>query len=152
MPLRNDHVKECHNNEEDKVEEDTLTLSSDSDSECFIPPSCSNDAEGKAFIHYDIVLSSTYSVPVLYFSIKDAEHRFPPTQHVLYKHIIIPNGYEEQTKEGSVGVLGGVSVAVSCAPFLSFLHPSLPSLYLFNGTDEGRIRSVTTDTVRGISD
>lgn len=126
-------MKDHHSNEEDEVEEDTLPSLSDSDSECFIPPTCSNDAEGKAFIHYDIVLSSTYSVPVLYFSIKDVEHRFPPTQHVLYKHIIIPNGYEEQTKEGSVGVLGGVSVSVSCVFSLSLLHTSLSSFVFLMG-------------------
>ncbi|PVH97784.1 hypothetical protein DM02DRAFT_673856 [Periconia macrospinosa] len=74
-------------------------------------------------ICYDIMLSPTYSVPVLYFSVKDVAHRYPPTMRVLYDHVI-PQGYAEQTKEGS-GVLGGVTVAdhpITNAP-VYFIHP-----------------------------
>lgn len=62
-------------------------------------------------LRYDILLSPTYAVPVLYFDVKDAAHRFPPTMRVLYESVV-PEGYAAQTRDG-VGVLGGVTVSVS---------------------------------------
>ncbi|KAJ4344520.1 uncharacterized protein N0V89_012263 [Didymosphaeria variabile] len=73
-------------------------------------------------IHYDILLSPTYSVPVLYFHISDTLHRYPPTMDTLYKHIITQE-YIDQTKD--VGVLGGITITDH--PILNrpvfFIHP-----------------------------
>ncbi|KAL1595644.1 hypothetical protein SLS60_009333 [Paraconiothyrium brasiliense] len=73
-------------------------------------------------IHYDILLSPIYSVPVLYFYISDTLHRYPPTMNTLYKHIIVPE-YVDQTKD--VGVLGGITITDH--PILNrpvfFIHP-----------------------------
>lgn len=60
-------------------------------------------------IHYDILLSSSYRVPVLYFHVSDALHRYPPTMDTLYNHIVAPE-FVDQTK--NVGVLGGITTTV----------------------------------------
>jgi ubiquitin-like-conjugating enzyme ATG10 len=62
-----------------------------------------------AVIHYDIVLSQVYRVPVLYFSISDPQHRYPPTMATLYEHLI-PSQFKTQTESG--GVIGGVTIYV----------------------------------------
>lgn len=64
-------------------------------------------------INYDIFLSPTYQVPVLYASISDALHRFPPTMSTLYEYLIPPQ-FKAQTD--SVGVIGGITVTVSAVP------------------------------------
>jgi ubiquitin-like-conjugating enzyme ATG10 len=66
--------------------------------------------EPQAVIHYDILLSPVYRVPVLYFSISDPHHRYPPTMATLYEHLI-PTQFKAQTESG--GVIGGISVQVS---------------------------------------
>lgn len=63
-----------------------------------------------AEIHYDVILSPVYRMPVLYISISDPLHRYPPTMTTLYEHLIPPQ-FTAQTDSG--GVLGGVSVNVS---------------------------------------
>jgi ubiquitin-like-conjugating enzyme ATG10 len=70
-------------------------------------------------IHYDILLSPSYSVPVLYFYISDTMHRYPPNMDTLYSHIIAPE-YVDQTKD--VGVLGGITITVRCHCFHSGSH------------------------------
>jgi ubiquitin-like-conjugating enzyme ATG10 len=67
-------------------------------------------AESPAVVHYDVVLSPVYRVPVLYFSISDPRHRYSPTMHTLYEHLI-PSQFKAQTEAG--GVIGGVTVNVS---------------------------------------
>jgi ubiquitin-like-conjugating enzyme ATG10 len=64
-----------------------------------------------ALIYYDILLSPVYRVPVLYISISDSQHRYPPTMSTLYDHLI-PLHFKAQTEHG--GVIGGVSIIVSC--------------------------------------
>jgi len=61
-------------------------------------------------IHYDILLSPTYQVPVLYFHISDSLHRFPSTLTTLYSHVV-PAEFTAQTKH--IGVLGGITINVS---------------------------------------
>ena len=63
----------------------------------------------QAFINYDIVLSPTYQVPVLYISIADPQHRFPPTMTTLYQHLIPPH-FKSQTEP--VGIMGGITITV----------------------------------------
>ncbi|KAF1953941.1 hypothetical protein CC80DRAFT_527021 [Byssothecium circinans] len=73
-------------------------------------------------IHYDIVLSPTYRVPVLYISIKDTFHRYPPTMSTLYD-AIVPSEYAAQTND--FGVIGGITIAdhpITNTP-VYFIHP-----------------------------
>jgi ubiquitin-like-conjugating enzyme ATG10 len=60
--------------------------------------------------HYDVALSLTYRVPVLYISISDTQQRYPPTMATLKEHIIPPQ-YQAETER--VGVLGGITITVS---------------------------------------
>jgi hypothetical protein len=84
-----------------------------------LPASCPTPT-----IIYTIIHSPSYSVPVLYISIKDALFRFPPTQETLY-NCIIPTQYKTQTGDENAGVLGGITITVSlisvlCAIVTSF--------------------------------
>ena len=63
----------------------------------------------RAVIHYDVVLSPSYRVPVLYFTISDIQHRYPPTMETLYSHIMPPT-FRVQAEH--VGVIGGITVTV----------------------------------------
>jgi ubiquitin-like-conjugating enzyme ATG10 len=69
-----------------------------------------SSASCQTVIHYDIVLSPTYRVPVLYFAVSDTQYRCPPTMETLYS-LVIPPHFKPQTE--SVGVIGGVTVTVS---------------------------------------
>ncbi|KAF9730684.1 hypothetical protein PMIN03_002636 [Paraphaeosphaeria minitans] len=73
-------------------------------------------------VHYDVLLSPSYRVPVLYFYVSDTLHRYPPTMDTLYSYMIAPE-HVEQTKD--VGVLGGVTITDH--PILNrpvfFIHP-----------------------------
>ena len=64
----------------------------------------------QAVINYDILLSPTYRVPVLYISISDPQHRFSPTMTTLYEHLIPPH-FKPQTE--NVGIIGAITVTVS---------------------------------------
>lgn len=63
----------------------------------------------RAVIRYDVVLSPSYRVPVLYFNISDTRHRYPPTMETLYSHVI-PQAFKAQAEHG--GVIGGITVTV----------------------------------------
>ncbi len=73
-------------------------------------------------INYDIILSPSYRVPVLYISISDPQHRFPPTMSTLYEHLV-PRDFKAQTE--AVGVIGGITTTDH--PFSNrpvfFVHP-----------------------------
>tara|TARA_R110002003_G_scaffold97_36_gene8023 strand:- start:21947 stop:22549 length:603 start_codon:yes stop_codon:yes gene_type:complete len=80
------------------------------------------EARQHAVIHHDIVLSPTYRVPVLYISIVDPLHRYPPTMAALYEHLI-PPPYKEES--GHAGIIGGITVTdhpVTGRPAF-FIHP-----------------------------
>ena len=67
-----------------------------------------------AVVHYDVLLSPSYRVPVLYFSIVDSQHRYPPTPETLYSFLIPPT-FRTQTEH--VGVIGGITTTVRiCRP------------------------------------
>ena len=70
---------------------------------CFTPTPCS------LTVHYDMILSPTYRVPVLYISIHDPLHRYPPTLNTLYAHLV-PEHFRSQTE--SVGIIGGITITV----------------------------------------
>lgn len=64
----------------------------------------------QAVIHYDILLSPTYRVPVLYINISDPQHRFPPTMATLYEYLIPPH-FKSETQ--NIGVIGAITITVS---------------------------------------
>jgi ubiquitin-like-conjugating enzyme ATG10 len=66
--------------------------------------------DAHALIHYDILLSPVYRVPVLYINVSDLRHRYPPTMATLYQHVISAP-FKAQTESG--GVMGGITISVS---------------------------------------
>jgi ubiquitin-like-conjugating enzyme ATG10 len=75
-----------------------------------------------AVLHYDVILSPVYSVPVLYFGISDSQHRYPPTLDVLYKYLIPP---EFKAQAENAGLVGGVTIndhPITNRPVF-FIHP-----------------------------
>ncbi|KAF1838356.1 hypothetical protein BDW02DRAFT_517158, partial [Decorospora gaudefroyi] len=75
-----------------------------------------------AAVHYDILLSPVYCVPVLYVSIHDNLHRYAPTMTTLYKHLVPPQ-FKAQTAD--VGVMGGITITDHPATNrpVYFIHP-----------------------------
>lgn len=63
----------------------------------------------QAVLHYDVVLSPSYRVPVLYFTVSDSQHRYPPNMDTLYS-CVIPSMFRTQAEH--VGVIGGITVTV----------------------------------------
>lgn len=80
-------------------------------------------------IDYDIVLSPTYQVPVLYFGLRSHSHG-PLGLDEVYQYVV-PEQYRQELK--SVGVMGGISMGVgACSDprdkrahvlFFSFFSP-----------------------------
>ncbi|KAJ6113705.1 Atg10p [Penicillium sp. IBT 18751x] len=73
-------------------------------------------------IDYDIVLSPTYQVPVLYFTLRWHHHQGPLGLETVYQYVV-PEQYRKELK--TVGVLGGISFGYhpqSGAPAF-FVHP-----------------------------
>lgn len=60
-------------------------------------------------VEYDIVLSPTYQVPVLYFRIRDAGCALPPLIDTLYQYVI-PGQFKSQVE--SFGIIGGITMTV----------------------------------------
>ncbi|OWY48047.1 hypothetical protein AALT_g7701 [Alternaria alternata] len=73
-------------------------------------------------VDYDVVLSQVYRVPVLYISIRDPQHRYPPTMTTLYEHLV-PLQFKAQTE--NVGVIGGITITDHPATNrpVFFIHP-----------------------------
>jgi ubiquitin-like-conjugating enzyme ATG10 len=84
-----------------------VELEDDNDEESLIPSTLSRN---QIRVIYDIFLSPTYHVPVLYISISDPQHRYPPTMTTLYEQLI-PAQYKAQAE--GVGVIGGITITVS---------------------------------------
>lgn len=66
-------------------------------------------ASSQAVLYYDVVLSPSYRVPVLYFTVSDRQHRYPPTMDTLYSCVIPPMF---RTQAERIGVIGGITVTV----------------------------------------
>lgn len=62
-------------------------------------------------IDYDIVLSPTYQVPVLYFGLRSHSHG-PLGLDDVYQYVV-PEQYRQELK--SVGVMGGISMGVGAS-------------------------------------
>jgi len=60
-------------------------------------------------VEYDIVLSPTYQVPVLYFRIRDAGCALPLSIDTLYRYVI-PEQFKSQVE--SLGIIGGITMTV----------------------------------------
>lgn len=60
-------------------------------------------------IDYEIVLSPTYQVPVLYLALQWHNHRAPVDLDLVYQYIV-PEQYRKQLR--SVGIMGGISFGV----------------------------------------
>jgi ubiquitin-like-conjugating enzyme ATG10 len=87
--------------------------------------------------NYDIVLSPTYLVPVLYISIQDTQHRHPPTMSTLYEHLV-PAQFKAQTE--NVGVMGGITITehpVIGKPVF-FIHPCRTAEVMEASIERGR--------------
>jgi len=63
-------------------------------------------------IEYDILLSTSYRVPVLYFRIRDCWTQLITDVDVVY-NCLVPPVYREQLR--AVGIIGGISMTVSCS-------------------------------------
>ncbi|KAJ5611536.1 Autophagy-related protein 3 [Penicillium herquei] len=73
-------------------------------------------------VDYDIVLSPTYQVPVLYFALRWLHQNGPIGLDAVYQYLV-PEQYQTQVK--SVGVMGGISLGYhpdSGTPAF-FVHP-----------------------------
>ena len=73
-----------------------------------VPPASLN----RLRIEYEILLSPSYRVPVLYFRIRDGRTQLITDVDVVYNRIV-PQVYREQLHD--VGIIGGISMAVSCS-------------------------------------
>lgn len=67
-------------------------------------------------IDYDVVLSPTYQVPVLYFVLRWHNHQGPVGLDAVYQYVV-PEQYKQQLQ--NVGVMGGISFGVGAHSFLS---------------------------------
>ncbi|KAJ5083821.1 hypothetical protein N7456_013248 [Penicillium angulare] len=76
----------------------------------------------KLQVDYDIVLSPSYQVPVLYFALRWLHQNGPVGLDAVYQYVV-PEQYQTQMK--TVGVMGGISMGyhpVSGTPAF-FVHP-----------------------------
>lgn len=73
-------------------------------------------------VEYDILLSPSYQVPVLYFTLRRGNNGGPVDRDTMYQYLV-PEQYK--TELTSVGVMGGISFDVSARA--SGLRPHLIS-------------------------
>lgn len=67
-------------------------------------------------IEYDLLLSPSYFVPVLYFSVRDSKGQLMTELEMIYI-LLVPQVYRSQMRD--VGIMGGLSMAVSSLRHLS---------------------------------
>lgn len=75
-----------------------------------------NSRQDSFEINYDILLSPSYSVPVLYFLVRDSNGRLVTGIENVYV-LLVPEVYRNQMRD--VGIMGGLSMAVSSLKHLS---------------------------------
>lgn len=90
---------ESHESQADAFEDDPEALARTADPDPYFQ------------VEYDILLSPTYRVPVLYFVLRGS--RVGPVGIETVYQYLVPDQYKKEVK--SVGVLGGISMGV-CAP------------------------------------
>lgn len=69
-----------------------------------------NSQQDEFKIEYDILLSPSYSIPVLYFSVRDSNSQLVIEIERIYL-LLVPEVYQSQMRH--VGIVGGLSMAVS---------------------------------------
>ncbi|PWY76358.1 autophagy-related protein Atg10 [Aspergillus sclerotioniger CBS 115572] len=71
---------------------------------------------------YDVLLSPTYQVPVLYFQLRQDSHPGPLGIDVVYQYLV-PDQYRKELE--SVGIMGGISFGYhpDCGTPTFFVHP-----------------------------
>ena len=84
-------------------------------------------------MEYDIALSPTYQVPILYVNIYDQEQTTDTAAPVsdldtLYR-VLIPRRLHSQLRE--MGVMGAVSSTVSSTPYSVDIFPPLDPFFFF---------------------
>ncbi|KAL2003451.1 hypothetical protein VTN02DRAFT_3762 [Thermoascus thermophilus] len=72
------------------------------------------DPDFRFEVEYDIILSPTYRVPVLYFVLRNAPREGPAGIEAVYRYLV-PHQYKTELK--SVGVMGGISMGVCAHAF-----------------------------------
>ncbi|KAJ5672403.1 Autophagy-related protein 3 [Penicillium longicatenatum] len=96
----------------------------------------------KLQVDYDIVLSPTYQVPVLYFALRWHHYDGPVGLDAVYRYVV-PEQYQRELK--SVGIMGGISFGYhpeSGSPAF-FVHPCNTADAMAQVTDA---RSATAGT------
>ncbi|PYI25331.1 autophagy-related protein Atg10 [Aspergillus indologenus CBS 114.80] len=88
------------------------------------PEALIRTAEPSVGLHvvYDVLLSPTYQVPVLYFNLRPTDHPGPLGIDAVYRYLV-PSQYRKELQ--SVGVMGGISLGYhpeSGTPAF-FVHP-----------------------------
>lgn len=79
------------------------------------------DLQAKLQIDYDILLSPTYRVPVLYFTLRWHNCQGPVGLDAVYQYVV-PAQWRDQLR--SVGVMGAISFAVGAFAGLDSRFPS----------------------------
>ncbi|KAJ5257289.1 hypothetical protein N7478_013393 [Penicillium angulare] len=85
-------------------------------------PAYADASTSTKYCDYDIVLSSSYQVPVLYFALRWLHQNGPVGLDAVYQYVV-PEQYQTQMK--TVGVMGGISMGYhpdSGTPAF-FVHP-----------------------------
>ncbi|PLB46983.1 autophagy-related protein Atg10 [Aspergillus steynii IBT 23096] len=99
--------------------EDTQLEATEQDPEALIRPPDSNTV---LQVDYEILLSPTYQVPVLYFMLRRGTHLGPMEIDAVY-HYLVADQYRKELQD--VGVMGGISIGYhpqSETPVF-FVHP-----------------------------
>ncbi|KAL4913201.1 hypothetical protein BDW62DRAFT_220842 [Aspergillus aurantiobrunneus] len=113
-PLRDDALARPVDNEDSQ---DSQLEKWEEDPEAFMR---THDLRERLQVDYDILLSPTYQVPILYFVLRHAEK--PLGMDEVYNYLV-PDQYRENIK--SVGIMGGISFGyhpLSGTPAF-FVHP-----------------------------
>ncbi|KAI9039074.1 ATG3/ATG10 family protein [Aspergillus affinis] len=99
--------------------EDTQLEATEDDLEAIVRPS---DSSAALQVDYEILLSPTYQVPVLYFMLRRGNQPGPMEIDAVY-HYLVADQYREELQ--AVGVMGGISLGYhpqSNTPIF-FVHP-----------------------------
>ena len=64
-------------------------------------------------VEFHVILSPTYQVPVLYFSVRHGQSNLPLTVDTLHEYVL-PEDFRPQVDH--IGPMGAVTVTVCCRP------------------------------------
>ncbi|KAH8422928.1 uncharacterized protein LDX57_000684 [Aspergillus melleus] len=89
--------------------EETQLEATEDDLEAIVRPP---DSNATLQVDYEILLSPTYQVPVLYFMLRRGNHPGPMEIDAVY-HYLVADQYRKELQ--AVGVMGGISLGVGAA-------------------------------------